>query len=359
MINKIVNCLLKFFFEKEEIKERLININIKNVLIIRQHNQFGDMLASVSLFRAIKEYNLDIKLSVVASPQNYYAITSNKYIDNLFVFNKSKLFNPFYFISFVKYLRNNYDLVIVPATVSISFTSNLLARISKTKVRIGPNSLDGKINKSAYFFDRRIDLDWRTNPDSHVSDFSLDIIRPFGIFTNNFRSHICWTDEEEKYSNEIINSFRQNTNQLIFGFHIGAGKPQNRWNLDNFINLIEKLKEKYNFEIIVTGSKSDKNEIDYFKNRIKYDVNFILDKTIPQLAAIIDKCNIFVTNDTGVMHVAGVTKVDQVSLFGPTNPYNWAPIGDNKIFLKKSVIISEISVDDVYNTIEKLLKKEI
>ena len=255
-------------------------------------------------------------------------------------------------------MDKKYDVVIVPATVSISFTSNLIARLSNSQVRIGPKSLDGKKNESDYFFDRRIDLDWRINPDSHVSDFSLDIIRPFGISTNNFKSQISWNEDEEKYSNDLIQSIKRKENMLIFGFHIGAGKPQNRWALDNFLTLIEKLKNTYEFEIIVTGSKSDKYEIDYFKSKVKYNATFVIDKTIPQLVAIIDKCNLFVTNDTGVMHVAGVTNVNQISLFGPTNPYNWAPIGDNKIFLKKSVIISEISVDDVCIAIEKLLKKE-
>lgn len=358
MIKKLLNCFFKLLFKKKEIKNRTIDFEIKKVLIIRQHNQFGDMLASVSLFRAFKEFNHKIEISVLASPQNFYAVTSNKYIDNLFIFDKSKFINPYYLVNIYKFLRKNYDIVVVPATVSMSFTSNLIARLSNSKIRVGPKSLDGIINESAYFFDRRIDLDWRLNPDSHVSDFLLDIIRPFGITTNNYKSQISWTVKEEQYSNELIAKLKTDKNKLIFGFHIGAGKPQNRWNLDNFILLIEKLKKKYDFEILVTGSKSDKEEIDYFKNKINCKVNYIIDKTIPQLAAIIDKCNIFVTNDTGVMHVAGVTKVDQISLFGPTNPYNWAPIGCNKIFLKKSIIISEISVDDVYQTIEKLLEKE-
>ena len=62
--------------------------NIKRVLVVRQHNQFGDLLASVSLFRAIKESIPGCNLTVITSPQNFYAVSKNKFIDEQFVFDK-------------------------------------------------------------------------------------------------------------------------------------------------------------------------------------------------------------------------------------------------------------------------------
>jgi heptosyltransferase-2 len=56
------------------------------------------------------------------------------------------------------------------------------------------------------------------------------------------------------------------------------------------------------------------------------------------------------------MHVAGATSVPQVSLFGPTNPIVWAPIGRNKKFVRKSDLIDEITVEDVMEVCNKLLK---
>ena len=78
--------------------------------------------------------------------------------------NKKKLTNPFYIYRFYKLLREEYDSVIVPVVVSISFTSNLIARLSNSRVRIGARSLDGKKNKSDYFFTHRILIDWRRHP---------------------------------------------------------------------------------------------------------------------------------------------------------------------------------------------------
>jgi len=65
--------------------------NPVNIIIIRQHNQFGDMLAGVSLFRGIKEKYPKCRIKLIAGPQNYYADEKKKFIDRLFKFNTKKL----------------------------------------------------------------------------------------------------------------------------------------------------------------------------------------------------------------------------------------------------------------------------
>ncbi|MCZ7614188.1 MAG: hypothetical protein M5T52_11810 [Ignavibacteriaceae bacterium] len=109
------------------------------------------MLASVSLLRALKETYPDCYITLVVSPDNYPGIAKNKLIDRTFIFDKRKFFNPMYAVRLFKLLREKYDLAIVPATVSISFTSDLLARLSNSKIRIGAKSLDGKFNRSSFF----------------------------------------------------------------------------------------------------------------------------------------------------------------------------------------------------------------
>ncbi len=352
--SKIAARIIKRILAVDEIN----NFDIgepKRILVVRQHNQFGDLLASVSLFRAIKEKYPESHLSVLVSPANYYAITKNKFIDRYFVFDKKKLINPFYFLLLLKFLRSQYDLGIVPATVSISYTSSLLLRLANCTTRVGPASLTGAENDFSYFFDRRIDLDWRKYPDSHVSDFGLDIVRPFGITTNNFRSSISFGEEENKEVDEFFEKNNIDLSRRIIGLHVGAGKPKNRWSLQKFIKVIETLNEEFDAQFVITGSKSDKNELDYLQNNLSIPVAFFIDREIPVLAALISRCDLFITNDTGVMHVAGTTDTPQISIFGPTNPFNWAPVGSNKYFLRKSDLIDDVTVGDVLELARMLL----
>jgi ADP-heptose:LPS heptosyltransferase len=359
-VNSIISNLFYSLFEKtlavEENKSRDIGTP-KKILIIRQHNQLGDLLAGVSLFRALKETYPESHITLFVSPFNYPGMVKNKYIDRIFIFDKKKLFTPAYFLRLKKILAEKYDLAIVPVVVSISFTSNLLARLSKSKIRIGPQSLDGKVNKSFYFFDRRVSLDWRNHPDSNVSERSLDIVRPFKINTNNYHSEISFDDEEMKNVEEFLSDNNFDENKYLVGLHIGAGKPANRWSLEKYISLINRLNSEYSINFYLTGSNADKDDIKYLVKELSFKVGMFINRPIPEVAAIISKSELFISNDTGIMHVSGTTDTSQISIFGPTNPFNWAPIGPNKYFIRKSELIEDVAVDDVYQLSNTILNK--
>ena len=359
--NKLFSKLIYNFFKKYSIPEIKNNYDLgdpEKIIVIRQHNQLGDLLAGIPLFRAIKEKYPKVFLTVIASPSNYQGLSKNKFIDRLFIFDKKKLINPSFFNELNKLLKEKYDVAIVPVTVSISFTSNLLARLADAKIRIGPETLDGKKNKSDFFFDRRVNIDSRKHPDQNIYERSLDLVRPFGITTENYRPEISFDDEDSKFADKFISTeVKPDEGEHLIGLHIGAGKPQNRWSLQKFADLMEKINKEYPSKFFITGSVSDKEEISFIKGKLKVPVAFFLDHSISQIAALISKSDLFISNDTGIMHVAGATDVAQVSIFGPTNPFAWAPLGENKKIVKKSDFIDDVSIDEVFGECKMLLDK--
>jgi ADP-heptose:LPS heptosyltransferase len=350
----IINTILRKLFEVEESQNFDLG-NPQKFLIVRQHNQLGDLLAGVSLFRAIKETYPESHITLIVSPVNLPGLVKNKFIDRLVVFNKKRLYNPYYFYKFLKLLKEGYDIAIVPVVVSISFTSNFIAGLSNAKIKIGAKKLDGKINKSAYFFHRRVVLDWRMHPDSNVSERSLDIVRPFGINTNNYRSEISFDEADIGSAKKYLKEIKYRPGNPLIGLHVGAGKPPNRWSLIKFVTLMKRLREDYRAEYYLTGSKSDKEEINYILKNYDAKAHTFINRTIPEVAALISLSDLFIANDTGIMHVAGTTSTPQVSIFGPTNPFCWAPIGSNKIFVRRSELIDDVTVQDVYDICELLL----
>ncbi len=331
----------------------------RKILIIRQHNELGHLLSSVSIFRAIKETYPDCFIRVIASPDNYFAITRNNLIDDYYVFDKRKIVKREYRKELKSVLKEEYDWVIVPVSVKHSYTSTIIARFVNTKLRIGAKSLQGIKNYLAGFYEMGIDLDWRRYPDAHVSDFILDNVRPLNISTKDFTSHISSDESALDYAEKFIGKLTLDHKDLLIGIHVGAGKKENIWPLDSYIDLIGQLKEKYPVKIYLTGSNKDLEEIDYIKKNLNIEVGYFLNKRIPALAALIEKSDLFITNDTGVMHVAGVTNTPQISVFGPSNPFNWAPLGDNKYFLKKSDLMDSIKVEDVLELCDYILSKRV
>lgn len=354
LIKNFNSFFINSFLSTEEKKEYNLG-SPKKILVIRQHNQFGDMLATVPLFRAIKEKYSDCNLTVIASIANFRALENNPLVDNLLVFDKKKIFNKAYRKKLFSTLKANYDVAIVPATIAISSTSCILAGFSDAKIKIGPGSLNGKANSLRELFNYRIPLDWRRYPDAHVSDFVQDIIRQFGIFTRDFSSIVTYNEKDVNVAVDFINSLNKSENDLLIGLHVGAAKPQNRWSLDKYIQLINKLDECYNAKFYLTGTKADEEQLEYMRKNCKTKIGYYITPVAP-LAAIIEKSSLFITNDTGVMHVAGTLPTPQISLFGQTNPFNWAPVGKNKYFIRKSELIDDISVDDVFELAQFILQ---
>ena len=78
--------------------------------------------------------------------------------------------------------------------------------------------------KAHILFDKLVDIDWRKFPDSNVSDRILDIVRPFGIDTNNFRSEITFNANDTESAGEFLKNLNVNSHDIVIGFHCGAGK---------------------------------------------------------------------------------------------------------------------------------------
>ena len=87
----------------------------------------------------------------------------------------------------------------------------------------------------------------------------------------------------------------------------------------------------------------------------------VLENTpIRKVAAVIRNTDLYITNDTGTMHVAGAVDANVISLFGPTHGFEWAPRGKGKVYIQSPTEdINDITPDDVIRKAEELLHEQI
>ncbi|MDQ3021417.1 MAG: glycosyltransferase family 9 protein [Bacteroidota bacterium] len=363
--------MLKYIFKVFGITGSSINranINqaeIKNILIVRQHNQLGDMLCSVPLFAAIRKKFPHAHITLVASPLNYEILFSdvNPYIDKVITYQKAPLKNLF---EFYKELKNHdYQIGIVPSTVSISRTSHFINFFSGAKIRVGVKSIDDKINSVEYLLNVKSDFNWDTKK-LHQVERNLDVGRQIDCDLtddekNNVMIHL--SDDEIEFAENFINENFPDKSSLIISFHPGAGKIPNRWSEKNFTQLINKLYNKYGCYILLTSGAIDKEITDEIKKKLK-EQNIkcvVLENTaIRKVGAVIKLSDLYITNDTGTMHVAGGVDANLISLFGPTYGYEWAATGKNKFFIQSQTNdINDITVETVFETVCGMIEKII
>lgn len=167
--------------------------------------------------------------------------------------------------------------------------------------------------------------------------------------------------------------------ERLIACHIGCNKAAKRalklsfwkrkmashrtWPFKRFYQLVSHYRKHYpNVRWVMTGSLGEQAIMKkYFKRRDDL-IDLTAQTSILELAALMEYCHVFLSGDTGPMHVAGTSKIPMVSLFASTAPSvsgPW-PLRDTMQFLvgknrKGLGDISQISVKAVDEAIRKLL----
>lgn len=355
--------IIKLFLNSKEIsKEEIEKIDVKNILVVRQHNQVGDMLCSLPLFAALKKKYPEAKITLVASMTNYNIVFGdvNPFINDVLLFNKSTLLHLFKF--FRKLRRSSFDLGIVPSTFSISRTSHFINYLSRAKIRIGVRSINDKYNKVDFLLNIKSDFHW-DKLKLHQTERNLDIVRQINCdltLEEKQNLRIGLSEEEKKVADEFIRTNLPDKTRKVFVFQPGAGKVANRWSIDNFVEIISLLHKKYNPYILINSGPIDKEITDELTKRLsKLGIrDIVLNNPIREVGAILAKSDLFITNDTGTMHVAAMVNTKVIALFGPTNAYEWAPRFENGTYIQsKSQNINYITVKEVFEKACEILDK--
>ncbi|MEJ5262865.1 MAG: glycosyltransferase family 9 protein [Ignavibacterium sp.] len=317
------------------------------------------MLCSLSLYKAIKKKYPDSHITLVAAKTNYQIpfLEINPYINEVLIFDKSSIKT---IINFYKQLRKRkYIYGFVPSTIAVSRTSHIINFLSCAKYRVGASSIDGKKNKSAGLLNIKKDFHWK---DKHQLIRNLEIAQLAGLDLSEdelLNIKFSFNDEEISFAKNFIRENFPDASKKIIAFHPGAGKTANTYPTEKFIELIKKLYEKYQNYILLTSGWTDDLIINKIKSELdKENIPLTVAHNFPvkKLGAILSLIDLYITNDTGTMHIAGFSNTKMISLFGPTNPEEWAPRNKNSFFIKSHTgNIKDISVDEIFNLSGKLL----
>lgn len=314
------------------------------------------MLCIVPTLRALRARFPNAFIVLVASPINHEVMRNCRYVDEVMNFDKTR--GAMSIVAFVRNLRKqNFDLAIVPSTVSMSFTSQLFAFLSKAETRIGAASIGGEENPSAFFFNVAVELDWRAAPHRHQTLRNLDMLKPLAIFSDDLHLEITF-DREETAMIERLKREKAERKKLVIGYHPGAGKTPNRWEANRFARVANTLAQEFDAATLITAGPMDDEPVYEMTKWLTVPYNLIKGKPIREVAVILSTVDLMITNDTGIMHVAGAIGVPVLSLFGPTDPEQWAPVETKNRWLKgEEGDINTISVEEVLRTSREMLKK--
>ena len=128
----------------------------------------------------------------------------------------------------------------------------------------------------------------------------------------------------------------------LIGLAPGAAYgPAKRWFPERFAAVVDRLIDETGAQTILFGSGGDKESTAAVARNSRHPLIDLAGKTdLKEAIALIVRCGLFLSNDSGLMHVAGALGIPTVAIFGSTNPATTSPVGDRSIVIHRDVTCS-------------------
>jgi hypothetical protein len=131
----------------------------------------------------------------------------------------------------------------------------------------------------------------------------------------------------------------------------GSGTPRKNWPAENFVQLSQRIQLRY--PVLVVLGPAEQGLMPVFH---RGSLSVTNDAELGELAAIARLARCFVGNDSGVSHLAAAAGARGLTIFGPTDPNRWRPLGDVRTI--RSELLESLSPDSVWPAVEELIHTE-
>ena len=318
--------------------------NPKNLLIVRT-DRLGDVVLSLPLAGIIKNHFPDCKITYLIRGYTRDLLTGHKYIDNVMTIEEVKG-KPIFFSNRKNISKNKFDYAI------ISYPDFLIALIiffSGISNRIGTG-----FRWYSFLFNKRVFVH-RKYASKHEAEFNVDLLKELNIHEEISPSHVSFdlplTDNDKIEAKEFLLRSGIKKDRPIIIIHPGSGNSSVDLPKEKFKELINLINSNLDAQIIITGSKDEKdlcNEL-VISDKIK---NFAGYFSLRQLTAIINECDIFISNSTGPLHIATALGKNVLGFYPKIlscSAKRWGPYSD-----RSTVFVPEINCESC--TVEKCIK---
>jgi lipopolysaccharide heptosyltransferase II len=115
----------------------------------------------------------------------------------------------------------------------------------------------------------------------------------------------------------------------LVGIHVSGGRAIKQWPESRFREVAERLVRDRSAGIVLTGAPADRAQIEIVRTALPADrvIDLSAGTDLLTTAAVIADLDLFVTGDTGPMHLANAVGTPVVAVFGPSDPRRYAPRG--------------------------------
>ena len=332
-----------------------MTFNPRNILVI-DFGQLGDAVMSLPALSAIRERFPHARITVAAGNPSSEIVEMSGYADAVIGVDRVALRDGFKPLSILRIFqvvkdirRREFDFVIDLHSLS---ETNLMGFFSGAPKRLFARRRGRSLDFLANF--RPPPPVEKTNRTRHQVDRYLDVLRPLGIENAPRVARLASRPETDREVSSLLHKAKADIGTPLVGLFPGAGHESRRWPLERFAQLAETLDRSDGVRSIVFLGPEERALVPAVKASFPSSA-VVLDRlTIRQLAGALARLAVFVSNDTGPMHIAAATGVPIVLLLDRRAPETYIPLSDPKQVIYRAAI-PEIPVAEVYEATRALL----
>lgn len=331
-----------------------MSFNPRNILVI-DFGQLGDVVLSLPALRSIREKFPQARITVAVGKPGAPVVDLSGYADATIVVDRVALRDGWKVLSILRIgrivkqvRRQRFDFVIDLHSLS---ETNLLGFLSGAPKRLFARRPGRSLDFLANFHPQPPIEDNR--PTKHAIDRYLDVLIPLGIKDAPRIPRLRTRAEDDQAIEAMLMKQKAHTNAPLVGLFPGAGHPDRRWPLERFVELAERLVRNDGVRIAIFAGPEERELVKEMRAAFPR-TTLIFDRlTIPQLAAALARLSVFVTNDTGPMHIATAVGTSVVALLDRPTANSFIPLEERHRVIYSQKIL-EMTTDEVYESTREL-----
>jgi len=337
----------------------------------------GDLLMTTPLLEVIQQNYPDATLTYVAGTWSKVIVEHVPAVSNVIdcgtvgIAGRYTLRN--YMLLALRLRRQHFDLAFV---LDRSPILTLLPWFAGIPRRVGPDSLG-----RGFSLTNRVPVSSSPERLQHQAEIYLDLARALKLVVNHPSMHFVPTEEEQQqvpFTPDIAHP-----PAAVFiggGSNPGMELTAKRWPVERYREIVYKLVHERNAQVLLIGGSDDVALNQSLMHDLDVPQGSVLHlagtTTFGESAALLQRCVLFIGNDSSPMHLAAAVGIPVIAIFGPTSPQEYGPYpldnpqhialwrnptGRPCFFLGKMqpcancTCMQSVTVADVWNAVQRLI----
>jgi len=202
----------------------------------------------------------------------------------------------------------------------------------------------------------------------HATDWNLDLARALGVKVAKAELSIALSPGDRAFASAFLGDRNAGEDALLVGIFPGSKRISRLWPAERFARVADALSDRYRSRLILLGGEREREAIGEIKCKMRHEPITAIGQGIRETAALIERCGLMISTDSGPMHLAAAVKTPVVALFGPETPVRVRPYSERAAVVRHDVPCSPchdygcklgtmacmdaITVDDVLAAVE-------